>query len=75
MENRRGPVIEVRVKPSNSSSLGAFFAWGKAGEILTNSPVEEPGDVWFDWADSHAEAYAKVYEEIEEYLKVDPGDD
>ncbi|MEL6172382.1 MAG: hypothetical protein AAFR02_10280 [Pseudomonadota bacterium] len=62
-------MIEVRVKPSKCHTLGAFFAWGKAGEILTDCPVEEPGDVWFDWADSHDEAYAKVYKEIEESLE------
>ena len=60
-------MIEIRVQPS-TSCFGAFFAWGKVGEITTDCPVKEPGEVWFNWADTHAEAFRKVHDEIEAHL-------
>jgi hypothetical protein len=55
-------VIDVRSKQSQS---GGFVAWGKWGRIVTDCPVREPGNVWFDFGDTPEEAENKVRSEIE----------
>lgn len=55
-------MIEVRSKPS---VRGEFIAWGKWGRLETDCPLREPGEVWFDFADTAEEAEAKVRGEIE----------
>jgi hypothetical protein len=44
---------------------GGFVAWAKAGEIVSDTPVTEPGDpIWFEFGPTRNEATARLLREL-----------
>ena len=62
-------MIDVKSKPCENPEPGfRYLAWGKCGALVADNAVLEPGDVWFDYGDTSAEAEAKVRSEIKASL-------
>lgn len=41
-----------------------YYAWAKVGEISSDNPVDEPGEVWFEFGDIPDEARGKLLREL-----------
>lgn len=59
--------ISVSSRKAKNGADG-YVAWGKIGKIVTDSPLLEPGEVWFAFAETAAAAEAEVLSEIRETL-------
>lgn len=46
-------------RPCRNGSLG-FLAWCKRGKIVSDGPMSEPGDVWFEFGESADDAIGKL---------------
>ena len=48
--------------------VDGYVAWGKFGKIVTDSPLLEPGEVWFAFAETAEAAEAELLKEIRDTL-------
>lgn len=56
----------------HSTLNNQFVAWAKRGPHVTQNPVLEPGDVWFDFGRTREEAVAGILAELKSLPKPSP---